>query len=402
MSGWFLVAAAVAIVLLVLAGGWFRRFRSLRGFEDARADISQFVARLSGGTLGRESGDLVLKGRYKGIPLTVRFSRSEYSPGLYMTCPAPVNLALSFAPKNREVPGGQIVFRTGDPVLDRQFVGRTNQLTYAKLFLGLSQVVSEVRKLCSSSGAMLMLGEYKFEFFEDLIPSDTLNHLVVCADSLTNLSRALEKMPGARVVGKGAGARGDNRLLIGLGTAAVLGLVLLAVLFLRGTPAAVNANRGVAEQPVAVPNGMSADDARLVRDLSGWKLFQPAGDPEFASWADRFGLKTASRLQLDAQGTGEPGSTAYVLSSERDPRMKRLVWIVNHRVMCDLIVNAEGVASIPKWDIGRISPPQEGEPGVNADGDGLLLVRDRSKADMTLIFVANNELHSKSVSDFHP
>jgi len=220
MPPWSLAAAAVTALLVLLVVTWLRSSAKLKGFEDNRADITQFRGRLSGGGFSRENGDLLLSGKYKGIPLTVRLSHSEYSPGLYMTCPAPVNLVLSFAPKDRPNPGGQTTIRTGDPALDAQFIGRTNQPTYAKMFLGSSRVHGQIRKLCASTGTMLVVEEYKIEFSEDLIPSNTLSRLIGCAEALTDLARALEQLPGARTLAPRAVAPGRKRPVMVWGAAA--------------------------------------------------------------------------------------------------------------------------------------------------------------------------------------
>ena len=399
MSGWTLAAAAVTALLVLLAVRWFRTSATLRGFEDAKAGISQFRGRLSGGKFSRENGDLILSGKYKGIPLTARFSHSEYSPGLYMTCPAPVNMVLSFASKDRPSPGGQTTIRTGDTGLDAQFVARTNQPTYAKMFLGSSRVLGQIRKLCASAGTMLVLEEYKFEFSEDLIPTNTLSRLIGCAEALGDLARTLEQMPGAHALEPKAVAPGRRPRVIGWGAAAAaIAIVVLAAAWLRNTKPAVNTGGREPARRIVIPKGVELQDARLLSDLNGWMLADPAAsNPGFASWVDRLGFEATPKLALDVHGTGQPSSTAYLLASEKDPQTKRVVWIADRRVLCDIVGKVEGVARIPEGEIARVASGR-GEAAVRTDGDGLLLVRDHSKPDMTLFFSVNNQLQSMAVS----
>ena len=100
----------------------------------------------------RDGSDLVVSGSQDKLPVTVRFSYDENTPGLNIRMSVPANFTLTISPKGAQAPGeGKTLVRTGDDMFDARFVTKTDHMAQAKMFVGGKQALSLLQKLCCSS-----------------------------------------------------------------------------------------------------------------------------------------------------------------------------------------------------------------------------------------------------------
>ena len=106
-----LVVAAVSLIGIIV--NTVKRSRTFAGYEEIAADSARIAASLAGSESFRDGHDLLVSGNRDGIPLVVRFSNSEASPGLNIRCGAPVDFLLTFSAEGDPHPVGHLL-RSGN------------------------------------------------------------------------------------------------------------------------------------------------------------------------------------------------------------------------------------------------------------------------------------------------
>lgn len=178
---------------------------------------------------------------------------------------------------------------------------------------------------------------------------------------------------------------------------AVLVIVIGAVLCMSvGVSPAPHA-AGPASSEVAVKTEeVPSADAKVLPDSRNWTMVNSSGlSSSFAEWLRGYGAEAAGKIALDAAGTGEPNGAAYLFATDKNPAVKRVVWVVNHQVVYDHVGEIQGIAKVSKEGMSRIAWRESGRPVENPDGEGLLLVRDyTSPHGTTVFFLKNGKLRS--------
>ncbi len=376
--------ACVGIVLVVgwQVGSALRRARLCSGFKEWSGDIRRLRSVLRQGELRREYDDVVVSGRFRQLPVDIRLSQSDTTPGLCVTVTAPAGFQFSLASGDRRKFGGKTIVRLNHSMLDRIFVARSDHPVEAKLFFSEASTLTCLTKLCYSRKTILTFDKGKIELCEDLIPVSLCDDIVRKLESLATLSKALESMPGAYRFAVQPDPGHAKRQTVAFGLAGALVLAFIGLFFHpRSTARPVQL-----VQAATIPKGIAPADAASIPNLNGWKLanVEEIG-PDSPDWLRSYGLTLDSTAQLDAQGHGSATCTAYLLVSKTGGEVRRMVWIVDHRVLFDMEGKAAGIARIPKTDFRSLNW-EENAPVSGSDGDGLLLVRDNTKPESATVF----------------
>jgi hypothetical protein len=136
-----------------------------------------------------------------------------------------------------------------------------------------------------------------------------------------------------------------------------------------------------------VIDGVSPADAPVIPDIKKWTAVQPSKlSATFIQWLRGSGAEPASKLTLDAHGSGVSSSAAYLLVTGSAPDIKRVVWVVDHHVIYDHVGKFQGIARVSKGGIAHIAWSESGTPVETAEGDGLLVIRDFTAPNGTTVF----------------
>lgn len=187
-----LVIASLIIALVSLAGiiaNSVKRSKTFLGYEALADDIRRIAATIPRCEVFRDGDDMVISGNREQLPVILRFSHSETTPGLTIRCGAPVDFGLSFSPKGQEAPGERFPVRTPSLRLNSIFTVRTSDPEHAKLLLSSSQALQHIEKICLSGNTFLVFSPGYIELGEFLIPSNAAEHALSRLESLGILSR---------------------------------------------------------------------------------------------------------------------------------------------------------------------------------------------------------------------
>ena len=133
----------------------------------------------------------------------------------------------------------------------------------------------------------------------------------------------------------------------------------------------------------------------LISNVQDWKPADDSSfDPAFLSWLRSYGVEPNSCFEFSADTSRVRDDKVNFPTN--DTGQKRVVAIVNHRVVLDGILDhAAGVAIVPMDAVGKVRWPMDRAPFKEAPGDGLLIVRDFGAKDgATLLFFGPNGQYS--------
>ena len=385
----YLAAAVAAVVVLVII--WIAYAQAVtRGFARWKPEIRRFQSQMSNVRLSRRDGDLVIDGQYKRLALSVQLSNSDFLPGLHLSSPVASDAVLSITRRGKESAWGRHIVRTSDARVDTNFVVRTDQLALTKQLWLTAAVRDDIRNICGSVRRSLLVAQRKVQVSEETIPEHLFEELVQCADSMAGLVQYLEKSYRAAPAPPAAG---PGARLPWIAAAAAAVLLLGGFFLLRPTATAPPPAKDLYKR-ATIPKGLSPDEARVLPNIIGWQVSSDEANPDLAAWLQRQGLEAQSSLRLDTHGSGQLSGAAYLLTADNSPNTRRVVWIADNRVLCDVVTSAEAIARIPRDKVQGILAREPDPPANGADGDGLLLVRDHTKNDLTLFYSSNGMLRS--------
>jgi hypothetical protein len=391
----FAVIASVGLVGVSITH--FRRRRIFDGYWELAADVNRVSASLGSAETFRDGSDLVVSGNYEGLPTVVRFSHGERTPSLVINCGAPIDFAFSMIPKGYAGSHGAKVLSTGRKRLDEHFLATSGDPEQARLFCFSPETLDHMERLCCSGKTFLVLSKGQMEVRELVIPDSAASHILAHLSSLHILSRRANTLPGAHSIKLQPIQRERSSWIFRFALA--MGIVCVTAAMLSDNTSA----RSLHAVEPSDGNGISRHHATLISDPVSWRTVNP-GDLglEFTAWIQGFGLNPQATIQLDPLATDHQSGTAYLLATDKNPHVRRVVWIVGDRVLCDVVDSIDGIASVPKEQVSRILSEQNPSSNEQVDGDALLLVRDYSAMNSGTIFYVNaGQLHSFSPSNFH-
>jgi len=183
---------------------------------------------------------------------------------------------------------------------------------------------------------------------------------------------------------------------------AVLVIAIGAVLCMSvGVAPSPNAAEPAGSEVAAKTEEAPPVDAKVLPDSRNWTMVNSSGlSSSFAEWLRGYGAEPAGKIALDAAGTGEPDGAAYLFVTDKNPAVKRVVWVVNHQVVYDHVGEIQGFAKVTREGMSRIIWRESGRPVESTEGEGLLLVRDyTSPRGTTVFFLKNGKLRSGIPAD---
>src|SRR3954465_2202457 len=144
----FLIAGTLSVVGLVYS--LFHLRTTYAEYEELAPEARSIARSLRGGDIFRDGDDLVMSGNYGRLPVIVRFSNSDNTPGLSLRVQAPATFTLAATPTGGIDIGTGRLLPTGDALFDSRFSLRSEQPNEARIFLSRT-VVAILKRLCCSS-----------------------------------------------------------------------------------------------------------------------------------------------------------------------------------------------------------------------------------------------------------
>ncbi len=388
-----LIVAGVAFVGAIIA---YLRDRSKYRNHGEYAEDARALAREYGGDIFRDGDDLVLNGSVDNLPVVIRFSYSEGTPGLNIRLNVPANFQMSITPKNARANEGRVEVRSGDRALDGLFTIRSNYPTQAKMFIGRSTVTAELSKLCCSTNTFFAITNGLAELSELVVPMNTRRHVSDHVRSLQKLSKELRQMPFAdqvRITPLKRERRWVLKFSLAVGIVASLTAVVSAAFQPKDLPVPD------IESGPKVPDGVQPADAMLMGQLSQWRLANERDfDGDAVGWLRANRVQESGRLPGDFSGRGNDTDVAYVLVNKSGER--RLVLLADRKSHLDVKYKFIGVlACIPKADIAKIEwSSRKPEP---PDGDAVLITRNPNDRSSGLVYyLSDGKLVSGTPVDY--
>jgi hypothetical protein len=367
---------ALAIVVVLAAIGvilyYFRHSAQFSGFEEIEPEV-RHIRRAVSGEVFRDGADLVISGQYASLPVLIRFSYLENTPGLNIQMKAPATFALSCTPRASDAePEGRVPIKLSDPVFDSRFTTRTDYPLQAKMFLGAGpQVPAAIKKLCSSANTFFSITAGNMELSELVIPPAYAGrHVTEHLQSLRTLARALAEMPGADRVAIKRVPRDRYavaRVAIAIGVIAAIAAVAMATRDMAPGATAIPAAE------FTPPEGVLPLDAAAIPNLDGWRLATAEDfDPAAAAWLRAQRIQPAGRFKGRFSPQGGPRDVAYVLRN--DAGAWRVVLLADGQNRYD--ATHDQLAAVARFPAAALAGAQWAGPAPeDVEHDGILLIR---------------------------
>ena len=397
-----IVVAILAVTsVTALIASFVRERRIFAGYDELQNDIVALKARLKAEVF-RDGSDLVISGTEQKLPVVVRFSYAENTPGLNIRVHGPSTMNLAVVPRNAQayLPENlRVTVPTGDDMFNSRFIVKSDEGAGARMFLMSGATMKELPKALCSSRATLNITHGALELSETTIPVPyTGNHTAGHIDSLLKLSGVLAQMPGAQlaVVEKPQlPKRLLSRTAIVFGAAAALLSIVGAARQLREPPPIPQVPNQLAVEERSA--GVVAVDAKVITDLDNYRVVKPNEfDPGFASWLSARGVEPNGRVPLTLNkskgaNSEEPPDVGYLLTDPMGNR--RVVLVYGGKVVFD-VRNFTGVTvvRVPMGDI-----PAEKH---SAEGDALLVVDPSAPEKSFLLYVSGNTIQNHPAANW--
>ena len=398
------IAVALTIIFVVTLVGFivahFRDRSTYAGYEDIIGEASQ-VARSLKGEIFRDGTDLVASGNFFKLPVVVRFSYDENTPGLNIRMSAPATFTLSVVPKGAQATEGRVLVRTSDDMFDAKFTSRSDHPNQAKIFLGGKTVNAALHKLCCSQKTFFTMTSGSMELSELVIPEPyTAHHILDHLESMRRLAAAAAEMPGAHTVAIHEIQKERNlvgRLAIAVG---VITAILVVVGATRNLTSSAKAGP-VDPAGASVGRGIMPVDATGIPQAARYRAAAESDlNPAAAAFLRQFGDIHAGRVPGNYSGQGNPRDVAYLLVS--DSGTYRAVLLVKGVNRMDSEFASEAfIARIPQDRLKNIAWADPA-PSADPDGDALLVVRNvGDQTSGTVIYLSGGRIVSGSPANFN-
>ena len=380
----------VVLAVLVVAVGviivMFRKSSTFSGYTDVASDAQRIQRAVKGETF-RDGSDLVVSGSQDKLPVQVRFSYDENTPGLSIRLSAPANFSLTITPKGSQAAGeGKNLVRTGDDMFDARFTTKTDHMAQAKMFLGGKQASMLLQKLCCSPKTFVAIGKGFVELSELVIPTPyTSAHIIDHVQNMSKLALQLQAMPGAETVKIEAYKREGSSMAAK--AAVVLALLggLAYFLYEARRPDTSLTELKARAGSSSLPEGVFPLDAQKLGPLDGWRLVTSDDfDPDTLAWARGQGVKVQGRVEGDFSGKGNPRDVAYIFTDGASTT--RIAIIAEDQLVSD--VHYPKLAVAARYSKYNWNNTQWVAPPATPAGDGLLIVarKDDPKSGMVLFW----------------
>ena len=376
-----LIVAALSIMGVVVA--FIRSRMTYSGYEDIVNDVRR-LGRAMHGEIFRDSADVVISGSYERLPVVVRFSNAENTPGLNIRIQAPATFQMSVVPAGAQVSeGGRNLVKTYDDLLDARFNTRTDQPTQAAMFIN-PQVAGLLKSLACSRNTFLSIGNGVIELSELVIPDPNPGeHALQHLKSMAALSQSLRRMPGSDRVRLVTFEREHH---VAARVAMVVGALVALVSVFAATR--VPNREPVSGVNQTLSSGIMPADAARISNVRDWRTATTDDfDPAAVSWLRGNHKRPEGRIVGDFSGRGTGRDVAYLLVDAAGAR--RVVLLADNENRYDTRFPYIGLAvCVPKGSVKSIRWAG-GKAPEGAEGDGLLLLRKRDDPSSAIVLFLN-------------
>jgi hypothetical protein len=381
---------AVVLALAIPVVGFFveliRGQLLLRDFSEIRKEIQTLVKGI-GGEIDRDESDLLVRGHYGQWPVLVRFSRSEYEPGVSVQLPVPTNLTLYCYPVSHEGQEGSVPLRTSDERFMSHFrLSTNNSPLEVSMILSSPAVLAELSKIMENQ-SYLTLENRNLELAEAVIVPDHLaSRLMNCVRGMARIAAEATEVHGGSGAVPAAPKRKPNWFRVAYLAAPVVVFVVLGVIaFLERPSRQVEAQPAPASQHAVMPQALAAQ----VPQLQDWHVSETADfDPAAVSWLQQQGQRASGHVTANMDGNAGQDSV-YILKRPVGPlgtNSNRLVLFIDDQKRYD--------AELPQIAVaGRISKDRLGSmdwrgrgPSRSADRDGIIVIQRYNDPSSAIVF----------------
>lgn len=332
----------------------------------------------------RDKGDLVLRGKHQGKRIVIRFSQSDFRPGLHLTMEVPVQLTLAVLPRRAASCNEScVMFRVGDPFLDETYVFHCEDKETVLRFR-LTNSAEELRALCKTGTAFLSVGEGGIELGLPLAPDNLSTEITGFLDAMARLAARIAELPQEK---SRCLVPDRPRPLAWTTKAAIAIAVSCVVIIFAGFPEQLQDLQAASAITVADGSAIDYRDGVLIPKVQNWRLANAA---DFPGGPPHSGEGPLFPLRLHPSSLPEDSESVYVLQGADDS--KRICVLLNGKLVYD--ARYEKLAAI-----GRVTSEElknvnwdgaSSEAGLPYNADGLLVVVDPQDAKGAFILVANN------------
>jgi hypothetical protein len=385
------IALAIVSVLAFIGAvlSIYRRSILFSGYKDLSRD-AQEIARTFRGDIYRDANDLVISGNMNKLPVFVRFSQDENTPGLFIRMEMPALFQMTIVPQgSSQQAEGKAVVRLGDKQFDNKFTTRTDQPNQFRMLLG-PRVIANVQKLCCSNRTFLSVERGVMELTELAIPGSYVGrHVNEHLREMAEIAKEMGEIPGAHEIKIKPIERERNVVARG-----AMAVGVIAAIATVATGYSQHQQLPVIALAAETTPGIEPADARRIPGAQDWRLVKPADDfdPSGLTWAQNSNLSLAGHMKVDLSGTGDGRDDVYVLRSKKG--MFRIVLLSRDVSRYDINYDKIAVvAPFPKQAVE--STDWVGGAPENPDGDGVLIASDPGNpAHTVVIFLKGNRIVS--------
>lgn len=398
------IAIALAIICVVtLVGLIIASFRDrgiYAGYEEIIGEVRQ-VSRSLKGEIFRDGTDLVTSGNFFKLPVVVRFSYDENTPGLNVRMSAPATFTLSVVPKGAQATEGRVLVRTNDDMFDAKFTSRSDHPNQAKIFLGGKTVNAALHKLCCSQKTFFTMTNGSMELSELVIPEPyTAHHILDHLESMRRLAAAASDMPGAHTVAIHEIEKERNvvgRVAIAVGVITAILVVVGATRNLTSSAKAGPVDPGAASVGKGV---LPVDAGGIPQSVRYHAATESELDPAAVAFLRQFGDVHAGRVPGNYSGQNSPRDVAYLLVPDSGPW--RVVLLAKGINKLDSQFSAVAfIARVPQERLKGIAWANQAPVG-EPDGDALLIVRkDEDPASGNVVYLSGGHIVSGAPVNFN-
>src|SRR5437763_1652141 len=194
------VLAITAVTVLVTV--FIRERKTFAGYEEIQPDILSLRSKLNAEVF-RDGTDVVVSGSDKKVPVVVRFSFAENTPGMNIRVHGPSMMNLAVIPRNSQFffpENLRLNVVTPDEQFNSRNITRSDDGSAAQMFLMGRSVMKEMQKALCSSRTTLYITHGSLELTETTIPQPaTGRHVAGHIESLLAMNAVLAIMPGAQL-----------------------------------------------------------------------------------------------------------------------------------------------------------------------------------------------------------
>jgi len=397
MIGFNPIALAALIVAVVSLAGMIifmvRNHRRFSGFEDVANDTRTLAKRIKG-EIFRDGPDLVISGNYDNLPTIIRLSHSENTPGVSIDMKVPAKFKFSLTPKQSGiVPEGDSVNVAN---LYANFLGRTDSPLEASQLVASSLVKKALARICWSSRVFLEITPGRLLVSELLIPANLYDRVAAILAGGSSLSGELDKFTGTDV-SKIEVIKRDRTSWVFRGALAAGVIVTIAGVAQNALNASSRPARVVKVESTSIPK----NDAILIPRVNVWRPAEEGDfDAQYTAWLQGYGIKPSSVVEFSSDKSRLRDGKAYFLVNDKN--QKRIVTIVDHRVVFDAVFDTvAGLAIVPMDSVNKVQWPMSRAPFPSVPGDGLMIVRNPDQPNgANLLFFAQNKMYSGVPEDY--